>query len=114
LIGDEQLMHPNKQMVWTKQYSGALRRRGNQRGEKQNAADGHLRRTGDRRSAMVKHTQEAIAHDYFISAGNRCQQKKRAPAGNRCPYERSTLGFNPAHIVAKAGIAVNSPKDVQP
>ena len=63
---------------------------------------------------MVKHTQEAIAHDYCIKAGISCQQKKRAPAGNRCPYERSTLGFNSAHIVAKAGIAVNSPKDVQP
>jgi len=62
--------------MWPQKYSGALRRRGNQRGEKQNAADGHLRRAGDRRSAMVKHI--AIAHDYCISAGIRCQQKKAA------------------------------------
>jgi len=50
----------------------------NEEGEKQNAADGHLRRTGDRRSAMVKH--KAIARDYCIKAGISCQQqKKRAP-----------------------------------
>ena len=94
---------------------------------------------------MVKHI--AIAHDYCISAGIRCQQKKRhpvkgkkqswmpkdgsaegatstdadiisitiglvnnkkrAPAASRCPYERSTLGIYPKHIVAKVGIAVN-------
>ena len=72
MIRDEQLMHPNKQMVWKKQYSGALRRKGGS--EKQNTADGHLRRTDDRRSAMVKH--KAIAHDYCIKAGIGCQQQK--------------------------------------
>jgi len=73
LIGDEQLMHPNKQMVWKKIQRRSAKKEGI-REEKQSAADGHLRRTGDRRSAMVKH--KAIAHAYCISAGNRCQQQK--------------------------------------
>ena len=114
MIGDEQLMYPNKLMVWTKNTAELCEGGGIREERNRTPLFGHLRRTGDRRSAMVKHTQEAIAHDYCISEGNRCQQKKRAPAGNRCPYERSTLGFNPTHIVAKAGIAVNSKKDVQP
>ena len=76
MIRDEQAKNPNKLMVWTKN-SGALRLETQLKGDEQNAADGHLRWTGDRRSAMVKHI--AIAHDYCISAGNRCQQKKRHP-----------------------------------
>jgi len=75
LIRDEQAKNPNKLMVWTKKQRCSAKK-GGIREEKQSAADGHLRWTGDRRSAMVKHI--AIAHDYCISAGIRCQQKKAA------------------------------------
>jgi hypothetical protein len=71
-------MYPNKLMVWTINTAALCEGGGIREERNRTPLFGHLRRTSDRRNAMVKH--KAIAHDYCIKAGISCQQqKKRAP-----------------------------------